>query len=282
MNTAKNRKLNISFLPLSILCGLFTGFAVFLFKFCATYVIRFSKWAYTVSAQNPIYIPLFVLGITFISVIIYFILKTEPQVKGGGIPTAVKFIREGKAFNVIKNIFLVPISALLTFLSGVPLGNEGPSVQLGCAIGDGVAKFSKKNISENRANIMSAGACAGFGVATGAPLSGILFSVEEIKGKLSYKLIFSVIISTLTAAATARGLCYLTGAEYNLFHIEKNNVLPIKYIWIPLMVGLITGLTVLFHRGLCVLYDALEKRYLHKIKLFVKIEIILLVSAVLG
>ena len=282
MNTTKNHKLNISFLPLSFLCGIFTGVAVFLFKYFATYVIRFSKWAYTLSAQKPIYIPLLLLGITLVSGIIHFILKTEPQVKGGGIPTAVKFIREGKSFNVIKNIILVPVSALFTFLSGVPLGNEGPSVQLGCAMGEGVSKFSKKNIAENRSHIMSAGACAGFGVATGAPLSGILFSVEEIKGKISYKMMFSVIISTLTAAATAKGLCYLTGAEYNLFHIEKNDVLPIKYIWIPIVVGLVTGLAVLFHRVLCTLYDALEKRWLHKINLFVKIEIILLVSAVPG
>ncbi len=282
MNTVKNHKLNISFLPLSILCGIFTGFAVFLFKFCATYVIRFSKWAYTFTAQNSVYIPLFLLGIIALGGVIYFLLKTEPQIKGGGIPTAVKFIREGKSFNVIKNIFLVPISALVTFLSGVPLGNEGPSVQLGCAMGEGVAKFSKKNIAQNRSNIMTAGACAGFGVATGAPVSAMLFAVEEVKGKLSYKMIFSVIISTIFAAATAKGFCYLTGADYNLFHIENNDVLPIKYIWIPLIVGLVTGLVVLLYCGLCKLYEKLEEKGMGKIHLWIKIEIILLVSSLLG
>ena len=142
----KNNKLNIQLFYLSALCRIFTGFSVFTFKFCATYVIRFSKWAYTLAAKNPIYIPAVLGGLIIIGSSMYFLLKFEPQIKGGGIPTAVKYIREGKAFNVIKNVFLVPFAALVTFLSGLPLGNEGPSVQLGCAIGDGVSKFSKKNV----------------------------------------------------------------------------------------------------------------------------------------
>ncbi len=282
MKNTKTPKFNISLLPLSALCGIFTGIGVFFFKFCATYVIQFSKWAYGIASQKPIYILVLFVGISIISGIIYIILKTEPQVKGGGISTAVKYIREGKSFNIIKNIFLVPISALLTFLSGVPLGNEGPSVQLGCAMGEGTSKIFKKNMDANRKHIMTAGACAGFGVATGAPLSGILFSAEEIEDKLSYVTMISVWISTIFATVTAKLLSIVFGVDYVLFHIENKTVLPFKYIWSALFVGAITGVFVLLYRLLCRLYETLEKKALCKINLFVKIEIILLVTGILG
>jgi len=282
MKNTKNQKLNISLIYLSALCGIFAGISVFFFKFCATYVVRFSKWAYGYVSERPLYIPLLIVGLTILSGIIYYILKTEPQVKGGGIPTSVKYIREGKSFNVLKNIFLVPISALITFLSGVPLGNEGPSVQLGCAMGEGVSEFCKKTNALNRKHVMTAGACAGFGVATGAPLSGILFSVEEIRDKFSIKTILSVGISTIFATATAKILSFVFGTDYSLFHIDNNVVLPFKYIWSAIIVGAITGVSVLLYYGLCTLYRILDEKGLCKINLFVKIEVILLVSGVLG
>ena len=276
MNTTGTTKLNMSLLYLSILCGIATGGCVFLF------VIRFSKWAYGIATRNPIYLLAFFAGLILIGLCIYFILKFEPQIKGGGIPTAVKFIREGKSFNVIKNIILIPISALITFLSGVPLGNEGPSVQLGCAIGQGVSKIKSKKIGENERYIMTGGACAGFGVATGAPISSILFSLEEVRGKFSIGMIVSVGISTLFATLTNRFLGYVLGVDCVLFHIDNNLTLPLKYVWMSLLVGAVSGLCAILFFALCKLYEKLEQKGVGKIKLWIRIEIILIISGVLG
>ena len=69
--------------------------------------------------------------------------------------------------------------SLLSFLMGVPLGNEGPSVQIGTAVGRGTTRIAlRKRFAWDRYS-MTGGACAGFAVATGAPISGILFAVEE-------------------------------------------------------------------------------------------------------
>ena len=278
----KSSKLNMPLLYLSALCGIFTGFSVFTFKLLATYIIRFSKWAYGMAAENPIYIPAVLGGLVVIGLGMYFLLKFEPQIKGGGIPTAVKYIREGKAFNVLKNVILVPFAALVTFLSGVPLGNEGPSVQLGCAIGQGVSKFTKRKIGENQRDIMSAGACAGFGTATGAPMSAILFYVDEIDKKISLSAIISVGIAVLFSTLTNRLLGLVLGVDCALFHIENNAVLPLKYIWVSLLVGAFAGLCAVGFFALCKLYDMLEKKGIGRVKLWMRIEIILLVSGVLG
>ena len=64
--------------------------------------------------------------------------------------------------------------SVTSFLIGVPLGNEGPSVLMGTAVGKGCTDtLAKKHPAWSRYS-MTGGACAGFAVATGAPISGIL------------------------------------------------------------------------------------------------------------
>ena len=47
-----------------------------------------------------------------------------------------------------KTVFILPFSALLTFLCGIPLGTEGPAVQMGTAVGKGTVRiFAKKQLA---------------------------------------------------------------------------------------------------------------------------------------
>ena len=55
------------------------------------------------------------------------------------------YYRIFEQFFWIKSIFLLPISAIITFFCGIPLGTEGPCVQMGTAIGEGISKgFNSK------------------------------------------------------------------------------------------------------------------------------------------
>ena len=89
---------------------------------------------------------------------------------------------------------------------------------------------------------MTGGACAGFSTATGAPLSGILFAVEEAHNRVSPLLL---IIAT-SAVAAARLVCDLLspvlGVSSTLFPALQLRTLTVADCWIPLALGVLFGL----------------------------------------
>ena len=87
------RNILIPCLLQSGICGVFAGAWIFLFKTIASYVIEFSFSAYEYARENPKMIPLFLLAAAFVGVNSYLILKYVPSCRGGGIPTAITFIR---------------------------------------------------------------------------------------------------------------------------------------------------------------------------------------------
>ena len=226
-------------LVFSVITGMLTGALIFLFKISASAVIELSESVYAFVRANPIYLPLLLVGAGAIALLSALILKLSPNCRGGGIPTSIALLRGLIPFHWIKSIFMLFISAMLTYLGGIPLGNEGPSVQMGTAVGRGTVHiFAKNNRAWDR-YIMTGGACAGFGAATGAPLSGIFFAFEEAHRRFSPMIFMTAATAVIAANATMNGLCRAYGISPSMFHLSINNVLPMKYIWTTLVVGLV-------------------------------------------
>lgn len=85
-----------------------------------------------------------------------------------------------RGFLGFKTLFLKFTSLLLTISSGLMVGVQGPLVHLSCAIGNVTTRiFTKyKGNDAKRREIMSAACAAGVSVAFGAPIGGVLFSLE--------------------------------------------------------------------------------------------------------
>ena len=66
------------------------------------------------------------------------------------------------------------IGGILSVGSGLFLGREGPSIQLGAAVGQGLSQFFKAPKSEEKI-LISSGASAGLSAAFNAPIAGLLF-----------------------------------------------------------------------------------------------------------
>ena len=168
-------------------------------------------------------------------------VKKIPNIKGGGIPTSISILRgliKFKWFITLIGTFFV---SLLSFLVGVPLGTEGPSVQMGTSAGKGSASiFGKKYRAWSRYS-MTGGACAGFSTATGAPVSGILFSLEEAHQRISP----TIFIVSATAVSASYITSQLASAFFNvearLFPSLSVISLPIKEIWLPALIGILFG-----------------------------------------
>ena len=271
-------------LVFGFITGVFTSVIVCLYKLCANHIIEFSASAYGYLREHAYFVPLAILGAFGVSMLLAYIYKKTPNIKGGGIPTSVGILRGIITFKWLRTLVGVFALSLTSFLFGVPLGNEGPSVQMGTAVGRGsVYTFAKKHRAWDRYS-MTGGACAGFAVATGAPISGILFSVEEAHQRISPTIIIVASSSVLFANITSKLLCPLFGISENLFDLLDLPTLSLKDYWLPLVVGIGVGLfSVLFlyyYRIIDKLHDKVLARVPHGVKIFVIFALTIVVGLV--
>lgn len=276
------RKILSPCVVLSAIAGAATGILISLFKFCSSWVISYSADIYAFVRLNVKYLPLLLFGAAFIGGICALVLKFAPNCKGGGIPTAVAELRGFIKFSWVKNIFILFPSAMLTYIGGVPLGNEGPSVQMGTAVGRGTVKiFSKKNPAWDR-YIMTGGACAGFAAATGAPLTGILFAIEEAHRRFSPLLFIAAATAVCTGSAVGQICCKILGIDFAFLDISINTVLSISYIWLPIVIGLVCGgCAVLFTKFYYIIKNFLDNT-LKSVSFSIKVILIFVLTAIIG
>lgn len=126
------------------------------------------------------------------------LLKREPMASGSGIPQVSAEITGQLNSNPFRILYYKITGGLLASLGGLSLGREGPSIQLGAMSGKLVSRVLKKD-SIREKYLITGGASAGLSIAFGAPLAGVLFSIEEVHKHISKK----IIICCFSAAVTA-------------------------------------------------------------------------------
>lgn len=235
-------QLVLSVLGLGTMTGVLTAVVITLYKLCAEGVIALSEHAYPFLREHLYLVPVVLLVLFGVAWLFSYCYKKIPNLRGGGIPTSIGILRGIISFQWLRNLIGVCGLSLTSFLIGVPLGNEGPSVQIGTAIGRGtVSLLGKKRRAWDRYS-MTGGACAGFSVATGAPVSGILFAVEEAHQRLSPMILLVATVSVIASRITTELLAPLLGVSVSLFPALSLPTLSLRDLWIPLLVGLAIGL----------------------------------------
>ena len=280
----KNFFLNLIFpaLIFGSITGVLTSFVVTLYKFAAKNIISLTAQLYEYMKENLYILPLAIIVVFCLSFLFAYIYKKVPNIRGGGIPTSIGILRGIITFKWAKTLIGTFLLSLVTFLVGAPLGNEGPSVQIGTAIGRGsVLIFAKKHKAWDRYS-MTGGACAGFTVATGASVSGIMFAIEEAHQRISPMIIIVSSVSVLFSRITSELISPIFGVEINLFPKLILPSLQIKNIWLPLLVGVVIGLfAVLFlyyYRAIYSFFNVSLKKIPHAYKIF----IVLALTVILG
>ena len=224
------------------LTGVLTSLAVNLYKVCAKFAISFSEKGYHLIGEKPYIIPIILAAFLIPAFLFSFIYKRIPNLRGGGIPTSIGILRGIISFKWVRNLIGIFGMSLVSFIIGVPLGNEGPSVQMGVAIGRGsVTTFGKRFHAWDRYS-MTGGACSGFAVATGAPISGVLFAVEEAHQRISPMILMIATTSVMFATATTELIAPILGVSKTLFPSMELPQLELRDVWIPLLVGVTMGL----------------------------------------
>ncbi|KAL3104026.1 hypothetical protein niasHT_020719 [Heterodera trifolii] len=147
-----------------------------------------------------------------------------PYACGSGIPE-IKCILSGFVIRgylgkwtfVIKSVGLILASA-----SGLSLGKEGPMVHLACCIGNIFSYlFPKYGLNEaKKREILSASAAAGVSVAFGAPIGGVMFSLEEASYYFPLKTMWRSFFCALVAGVILRFVNPFGSDQTSLFHVD--------------------------------------------------------------
>jgi CIC family chloride channel protein len=100
-----------------------------------------------------------------------------PETSGSGIPHLKAVLHRLRDFTWGRVLAVKMTSGVLAIGSGLALGREGPTVQMGGAVADGIARGLKVS-QPDRLTLTAAGAGAGLAAAFNAPLSGLVFVLE--------------------------------------------------------------------------------------------------------
>lgn len=186
--------------------------------------------------------------------------RISPESSGSGIPHiegALDGLHDIRWWRVLPVKFF---AGALTLSTGMVLGREGPSVQIGGAIGRMVAGRAKRYQHATHV-LTAAGAAAGLAAAFNAPLAGILFIIEEMRPQFRYN-ITSFKCVTLATAMSTIVLRYFHGQQA-VMNIPNYKVPPLGSLWLFLILGIIFGIVGINFNNWVLQLTAFFKRY-HK------------------
>ncbi len=133
----------------------------------------------------------------------YLLYRYFPDARGSGVPQtkAALFAREG--FISLRTVLGKFFCTSATLASGIPLGREGPSVQVGGGIASVLGRFLGLSPEKVKA-LIPVGAAAAIAAAFNTPLAAVLFSLEEIMGDLHAPVLGSVVLASATSWVVLR------------------------------------------------------------------------------
>lgn len=139
-------------------------------------------------------------SMVFIS--LFFVRRFSPEAAGSGIQEIEGFL-DGVRPMRWKSVFPIKFfGGILALSSGMILGREGPSVQLGGACGALVNSIGKKADSKSGHALVAAGAAAGLAAAFNAPLAGLVFVIEEMRNPFQNNFLNVRLLGIATLTAT--------------------------------------------------------------------------------
>uniref|UniRef100_A0A4W4EQJ1 Chloride channel protein n=1 Tax=Electrophorus electricus TaxID=8005 RepID=A0A4W4EQJ1_ELEEL len=147
-----------------------------------------------------------------------------PYACGSGIPE-IKTILSGfiiRGYLGKWTLMIKTITLVLAVSSGLSLGKEGPLVHVACCCGNILCHlFTKYRKNEaKRREVLSAAAAVGVSVAFGAPIGGVLFSLEEVSYYFPLKTLWRSFFAALVAAFTLRSINPFGNSRLVLFYVE--------------------------------------------------------------
>ena len=167
----------------------------------------------------------------------YLLFRYFPYARGSGVPQtkAALFAREGRI--TVRTVLGKFFCTSATLASGIPLGREGPSVQVGAGIASVLGRFLGLRPEKVKA-LLPVGAAAAIAAAFNTPLAAVLFALEEIVGDLHAPVLGSVVLASATSWVVLRLLL----GNHPLFKVPQYQLVhPLEFA-IYALLGIAGGL----------------------------------------
>lgn len=222
--------------------GFLTGVIVSLYRYMFLKIESMRELFIDAAGQKILVAVLGVGLLIFMLVVAAAVIKREPMAGGSGIPQVEGELKGKINANWIQVIIAKFAGSLLSIGSGLSLGSEGPSVQLGAMAGKGFSRINNRLRTEERL-LLTCGAGAGLATAFGAPLAGVVFTLEEMHKNFSQEILLSTMASAITADCVAS---YIFGLR-PVFNFAVSDGMPLSRIWMVILLGILMGLFGVFY-----------------------------------
>ena len=157
----------------------------------------------------------------------YLLSRYFPNARGSGIPQAkaALFLRDG--FITFRTVVGKFFCCSVSLASGIALGREGPSVQ----VGSGLASVFGRRLGlgpERIRALVPIGASAALAAAFNTPVAAVLFTLEEVMGDLHAPVLGSIVLSS----ATSWIVLHLLLGDEPLFHVPAYQLIhPVEFLF---------------------------------------------------
>ena len=167
----------------------------------------------------------------------YLLFRFFPNARGSGIPQAkfALFIRDG--YISLRTVLGKFLCCSISLASGIALGREGPSVQIGAGIASVIGRrfgLDAKNVKA----LVPVGCSAALAAAFNTPIAAVLFSLEEILGDMHAPVLGSVVLSS----ATSWMVLHLILGDDPLFHVPSYRLVHPLEFGIYAVLGIVGGI----------------------------------------
>lgn len=259
----------------SLIVGILSGATIVLYRILGEFLLKRFEVIYRFVSGKPLYvIGVFVLLI-LMSLFVTYCVKKEPNISGSGIPQVEGIITRRIETDWKKVLIYKFVGGIMCLAAGLSVGREGPSVQMGAAIGEGISKKANQMDYEHK-YLITSGASAGLAAAFNAPLAGVMFALEEVHKNFSPIVLMSAMVSAVTADVITKAFLGINPS----LRFAMLNKMPIKYYWSLVILGILVGLSsYVFNNGI------LKTKHLYRdlpIKKEFKIMIPFVCSGIVG
>jgi CIC family chloride channel protein len=230
------------FLVLSIFIGILSGLMVVCFRVAISWIQVLTLG----SSPHPGQVRLLIVPTIVGLVVAALVQLVFPGARGSGINQTKAALYIYNGFISFKTLVGKFITSALAIGGGFSLGPEDPSLQIGAGVASMVSR--RLNLSRERLRMFAPiGAAAGLAAAFNAPISAILFVVEEVIGRWSAAVLGSIVLSAISSVVVAR---WFWGAE-PMFRIPSVTLKGPQELLAYAVLGIVGGVAALiFSRAL--------------------------------
>lgn len=220
-----------------IIIGSCAGLVISLFRFLIQNSILGWQSLYHSTHLHPFILLFIMVILIMITLLVSMLVKQEPHIMGSGIPEVKLQLSQRLQLNPVAILWRKFMTGVLMIGTGSFLGREGPSVQLGAAVGQIYAEQRQLDQPAWQQMVV-AGAAAGLTAAFNAPLAATMFVLEELTHRFSRSYLLVALSTAITADIVTT---YFFGLK-PVLQIHYTKSLPLKYYGLLVLLGLIAGL----------------------------------------